>query len=65
MGQTYFKSVDGKSLGDLEGILPITLYKGMTITIHGHEGEFVVVDWNYHRGHPAEESGLRIVLRKK
>lgn len=63
---TYFKLEDGSPLGNVDGIIPIPLYQGMTITIHGHEGEFFeVVDWNYHHGHPDENTGLRIILRKK
>lgn len=63
---TYYLSEEGKSLGSEEGILPITLYKGMTITIHGHTpGNFEVVDWNYHHGQPDEKAGLKIILREK
>ena len=63
---TYFKLEDGSTLGSTEkDMVPIPLYKGMTITIHGREGKFEVVDWNYHHGQPDEEAGLRIILRKK
>jgi len=65
MGRTFFRTEDGKSVGNAEGVLPIPLYKGMTITIHGHIGEYQVVDWNYHHGHPDEDSGLRVILRKR
>lgn len=64
MEHTYFRSEDGKSLGSANGILPIPLFKGMTITIHGNTGTFEVVDWNYHLGQPDEDAGLRIILRK-
>lgn len=65
MENTYFRSEGGDQLGSAEGVLPIPLYKGMTITIHGHSGEFAVVDWNYHHGHPDEAAGLRIILCEK
>lgn len=62
-GNTYFLDRDGKSLGSDDGILPIPLYKGMFITIRGHDGPFEVVDWNYHHGHSDEQAGLRIILK--
>ena len=62
---TIFYNTDGKRLGDDEGVVPIPLYKGMTITIHGYEETFEVVDWNYHHGHGDEGAGLRIILRAK
>ena len=61
---TYFKDEKGKTLGDADGVIPIPLYKGMQITIHGHDGIFKVLDWNYHHGHPDEQAGLRIILKK-
>jgi len=64
-GDTYFLDEDGERLGSAEGIIPITLYRGMTITIHGYDGAYEVVDWNYHHGHPDEDAGLRITLRQK
>ena len=60
---TYFMDEEGKSLGSRDGVLPIPLYKGMLITIHGYDGTFEVVDWNYHLGHPDEKGGLRIILK--
>jgi hypothetical protein len=62
---TYFLDEEGKSLGSDDGVLPIPLYKGMLITIHGHDGTFGVVDWNYHHGHADEQAGLRIILERK
>ena len=61
---TYFINTNGEQLGNDEGILPITLYKGMIITIHGYSCEFRVVEWNYHHGHPDEDAGLRIILEE-
>lgn len=44
-------------------LLPIPLFKGMVITVHGYEGRnFRVVDWSYHHGHDDEMNGLRIFL---
>ena len=60
---TYFYRVDGRRLGSDLGIVPIPLYKGMKITIHGSPNTFEVVDWQYHHGHPDEEAGLRIILK--
>jgi hypothetical protein len=61
---TIFYDTDGKRLGSDEILLPITLYKGMKMTIHSYEGTvFEVVDWNYHHGHPDEDAGLRIILK--
>jgi len=62
---TIFYDVNNNKLGDDIGILPITLYKGMTITIHGYNNQFEVVDWNYHHGHPDEDAGLRVILKEK
>ena len=64
-GGTYFYHVDGHRLGDAPKIIPITLYQGMQITIHGHEETFEVVEWNYHYGHGDEEAGLRIILKPR
>jgi hypothetical protein len=61
---TWFCDEEGNRLGSDEGILPILLYKGMKITMHGHpDKEFKVMEWYYHHGQPDEESGLRIILR--
>ncbi len=61
---TLYYDTEGKRLGSDDFLLPITLYKGMEITIHGYEGTiFEVVDWNYHKGHPDEDAGLRITLK--
>jgi hypothetical protein len=59
---TYFYDDEGNRLASDNDILPIPLFKDMKMTIHGREGEFRVVDWNYHHGHGDEEAGLRIVL---
>lgn len=61
---TIYYDTEGNQLGSDDIILPITLYKGMTITIHGYDHKFKVVDWNYHHGHPDENAGLRIILEK-
>lgn len=60
---TIFYDINGNRLGSDNEVIPITLYKGMKMTIHGHEGTFEVVDWNYHHGHPDEDAGLRIILQ--
>jgi hypothetical protein len=63
---TWFKDENdnGKTIGSQPGILPIPLFKGMKITIHGYSGKvFQVVDWDYHHGHEDEEAGLRIYLK--
>lgn len=62
---TFFESEDGESLGSDIILLPITLYKGMRITIHREGIEtYYVRDWYYHHGHPDEKAGLHIVLAK-
>jgi hypothetical protein len=60
---TYFIDENGKTLANDDGVIPIPLYKGMLITIHGYDSTFEVVDWNYHHGHPDEKAGLRIILK--
>lgn len=59
---TYFYHIDGHKLGDDNEVIPVTLYKGMVITIHGHDEAFEVVEWSYHHGHGDEEAGLQIRL---
>jgi hypothetical protein len=59
----FFYDWEGQRLGSSD-IWPIPLYKGMEVTIHGHDGIFEVMDWNYHHGHPDEEWGLRIILKR-
>lgn len=59
---TRFENREGNRLGDIPGLLAITLYKGMQITIHGHSGKFTVAEWRFHHGHPDEKAGLTIVL---
>jgi len=61
---TIFYDMDGNRLGSDEILLPISLYKGMEFTFHGHQGVFVVVDWDYHHGQPDEDAGLRVHLKK-
>lgn len=60
---TLFLDAEGNRLASAEGVLPIPLVKDMAITIHGHEGSFRVVEWNYHHGQPNEDAGLRIILQ--
>lgn len=61
---TYFYDMEGQRLGSEEGILPLPLYKGMIVTIHGSPSIYKVVDWQYHHGYSDERAGLRIILRK-
>lgn len=63
MGNTYFFGNTGQLLATLDGVLSITLYKEMKITIHSYELPFFVESWNYHFGHPDEQAGLRIYLK--
>jgi hypothetical protein len=49
-------------LGSGEGILPVSLYKGMKVTLHGDPTLYKVVDWQYHHGYSDERAGLSIVL---
>jgi len=61
---TIFYDTENNRLGSDIGILPITLYKGMIITIHGYKNKlFEVVDWSYHHGQPDENAGLHIILK--
>jgi hypothetical protein len=62
---TIFYDDQGNRLGSDEGIVPIPLYKGMQMSIHGFEEIFEIVDWNYHHGHGDEDAGLRIILRAR
>ena len=62
---TIFYDIKGNKIGNDIGILPITLYKGMNITIHSYKNSFEVVDWNYHHGHSDENAGLHIILKEK
>jgi hypothetical protein len=59
---TRFENCDGELLGDMPGLLAITLCKGMQITIHGQNRKFRVAEWRFHHGHPDEDAGLTIVL---
>ncbi len=63
--KTYFYNTNDELLGTITAVLPITLYKGMTITITKYDGKFEVVDWNYHHGHEDEQTGLRIILQQR
>ena len=60
---TRFVDAEGNELGSDIGILPIPLFKGMKITIHGQSHSFSVVEWSYHHGHPDEGASLKIVLK--
>lgn len=60
---TSFVDENGNVLGNDVGVIPIPLYKGMQITIHGHQQTFAVVDWSFHLGHQEEGAGLKIVLK--
>ena len=63
---TIYYNTEGDRLGSDDFLLPITLYKGMEITIHSHEETvFEVASWNYHKGHTDEDAGLRIILKIK
>jgi hypothetical protein len=62
---TYFYDTEGNRLGSAEGILPISLRKGMKITIHGYSDTYEVSNWEYHHGQPDEEAGLKIILINK
>lgn len=59
---TRFENRAGELLGATPGLLTITLYKGMQITIHGQNGTFKVAEWRFHHGHSDENAGLTIVL---
>lgn len=59
---THFVNRKGQSLGGMYGLLGISLYEGMQITIHSHSQPFKVVEWRFHHGHPDENAGLTIVL---
>jgi len=63
-GSTYFYDTNKEKLGSCSSVLPIPLYKGMKMSIHSHDKEYEVVDWNFHWGHSDEKSGLRIFLKE-
>jgi hypothetical protein len=60
---TFYYDIDGKKLASEPGLLPIPWRTGMPITIHPYLQQFEVVTWNYHKGLPDEEAGLRVVVR--
>lgn len=66
-GNTYFEVVGGKIMGNLPGILPVTLFRGMIVSVHGYEELFEVVTWSYRLGHEGDPEhrypGLTIILR--
>jgi hypothetical protein len=62
---TSFFDTENNMLGVACELLPIPLYKGMLISIHGCAGNFKVIDWSYHHGHPDEGNGLKIFLAQK
>ncbi|MCB9763906.1 MAG: hypothetical protein H6739_29315 [Alphaproteobacteria bacterium] len=59
---TRFYDTEGMKLGSLPGHFFIPLYKGMRITIHSSQDEYVVKRWEFHLGHADENAGLRVVL---
>jgi hypothetical protein len=61
-GQGTYFYFGGKQVSNQDGILPISLYKGMEVTLEGYKEKFQVADWNYHHGHKDKEGGLRIIL---
>lgn len=63
--KTFFYDIQGNEIASDNGIIPVTLYEGMIITIHGINKKFEVLHWNYHYGHPDENAGLRIYLQEK
>jgi len=65
MNSTFFYNAEGKQLGSTEGLLSIPLYKGMKMTMHGHDTPFEVIEWEYHHGHEHEQAGLRIILKEQ
>lgn len=62
---TYCIDEEGNSLGTIPGHQYIPVRVGMKMTFHGNHGEFHVVDWSYRHGHPDENPGLTIILRKQ
>ena len=60
----FFYDSKGERLGS-DDLRPIPLFKGMEITIHGHDGTFKVKSWSYHHGHPDEECGLKVILERR
>lgn len=59
---TYFYDTQGSRLGSELGVVPLSLYKGMRITISDHDFVYRVTEWNYHLGYKFEEAGLRIIV---
>lgn len=59
---TRFVNRENQLLGKMPGLLGVSLYKGMQITIHSYSKAFTVVEWRFNHGHPDEEAGLTIVL---
>ncbi len=63
-GITYFEDEQENSLGTIESIINLCLYKGMKIKIHSHgNSDYKVIDWYYIHGHPDENAGLHIILK--
>jgi len=63
----YNQKVPGRSgekVAEVDGILPISLYKGMQISVHGREEQFEITRWGYYFGGSDEKSELRIILNK-
>lgn len=63
MTTRFIDEESGNELANNVGLLPISLFKGMVMTIHGHSRPFEVLDWSYTHGHPDENAGLRIILK--
>ena len=58
---TYFKDASGKHLGDMLGILNVTLYEGMPIEFLQGE-KHKVVTWAFCSNHHNPETGLTITV---
>jgi len=61
---TYFYDTEGNRLGSELGIVPVTFYRGMKVTINDHDSVYRVVEWNYHLGYRFEEAGLRVIVEQ-
>ncbi len=59
----YFYNEEGKQIAS-EDYVSIPLYEGMVVTIHGSNAKYAVDGWRLHIGHPDEEPGLHVNLRR-
>lgn len=59
----YFYNEEGKQIASVDYV-SIPFYKGMVVTMHGIDGKYKVNDWRLHHGHPDEEPGLHVNLKK-